>query len=274
MLAVVKGHEVALCVGIAGCTFAGPMPVSPDASPPDAMADAAPDVFESRRVRDGLIGFWTFDEMAGARSVADTSGTAIAVPLHVETSATIQQPEFANGHVRATMSSRIISSTDTHLAPDAKAANAATLEVWARPEALVQGSVAEPRFIAGLGANINARNIVLLHGGDRWVGMVRTGPPQDGGPRMLSTTAVEDRWTHLVLVADAQRRTLYVDGIAEVEDPPGSLDGWDDGYAMALFDEPQHARQWRGSLALVALYARALEPAEIVLHHGLGPDAP
>jgi hypothetical protein len=119
----------------------------------------------------------------------------------------------------------------------------------------------------------------LLQAGDKWRGLVRTTAALDGQPDLDSTSlaAVVGKtagMTHLVLVADATQRILYVDDVPEAIGVPGAPMTWDPTYAMALFDEPQHARQWLGTLALVALYDRGLSAAEVHQNFALGPAAP
>jgi len=116
---------------------------------------------------------------------------------------------------------------------------------------------------------------VLLQAGDKWVGRVRTTTNQDGTPSLLSTSVASTlAMTHLVLVADATQRILYVDDVPEAIGIPGAPMGWDTSHVMALLDEPPHGRQWLGSLALVALYDRALSVDEVHQNFMSGPDAP
>jgi len=234
------------------------------------------DMPATKRVTDGLVGFWTFDEASGAMNVADTSHTAAPVSLKVETAAMIFEPTFGSGVVTASMTARMISEFNTHLAADCATAGAVTLEAWVKPQTAVEGDAATPRFIAGLATNVLERDVVLLQIADKWVARVRTTANADGTPSLVSqSTADPSKFTHLVVVADLNQRTLYVDDVAEATDPIlGGPSGWDVTNRMALFQEPTGGRPWLGSLHIVALYKRGLLPAEVDQNFQQHADAP
>ncbi len=227
------------------------------------------------RVRSGLIGFWTFDDPAGSLFLADTSGVSSTVPMQVYAQGGIPAPMITNGNLFADNPVRLYTAEGSHLAPDCIASGAVSLEAWVSPRANFQGQPGEPAFLVGLATNVVSRDIALLQDGDKWVGLVRTTAAADGSPRLTSTTtATTAGMTHLVLVASATQRILYVNGAAQAVGTPGPLTGWDPTYPLALMDEYQHARQWIGTVALVALYNRALSQAEVTNNFDLGANAP
>lgn len=259
---------------LGGCSFTAP-PALQD-GPVDVPTDVPRDMPATLRVTDGLVGFWTFDEASGALNVADTSNTAAPVALKVETSTMIFAPAFAGGAVTASMTARVISEFNTHLAADCATAAAVTLEAWVKPQMAVQGDASTPRFIAGLATNVLTRDVVLLQVADKWVARVRTNANSDGTPSLISQSSADPtKFTHLVVVADQNQRTLYVDDVAEATDPIlGGPLGWDVTNRMALFQEPTGGRPWLGSLQIVALYKRGLLPAEVDQNFQQHADAP
>ncbi|NVB84007.1 MAG: LamG domain-containing protein [Kofleriaceae bacterium] len=257
-----------------GCQFQHGNPASQDA--PD-VRDALPDTLEidagSPRVTSGLIGFWTFDDPPGSRMLADTSGTTAPVPLEIITSSTIAAPVVADGMLTAEIPGRVASKPSTHLSADCQIAGGVTLEAWIRPSAPIQGTASQQKFVVGLAANITSRNVAILQAGGTWVGRVRTTPAADGTPSLESTSmASTTGMTHVVIAADATTRVMYVNDVAEAVGAPGAPMGWDLTYPMVAIDEYQHARQWTGSIALVALYSRALTAPEVHQNFVAGPQ--
>ena len=138
----------------------------------------------------------------------------------------------------------------------------------------IEGSAAEPAFVVGLAANVASRNIAILHAGSKWRGLVRTSAAPDGSPALDSKSAPSfGSLDHVVLVADGTQRKLYVNGVVEASSPAGALQGWDPSFPMAMFDEYQHARQWTGSLALVALYDHALSETDVMRNFTAGAES-
>lgn len=257
-------------VTLCACTFAPP-PANIDA-PQDVPRESIGEDPPSARFRDNLIGFWTFDE-AGGLVAQDTAPVATRVPLTALDDARFDPPVFSGGRATTAVETFMESEKNTHLPTDCTGANAVTLEAWVAPLTANQGSLAEPVFIAGLAKSVTDRDVVLLQADDRWLGRVRTGAA-NGTPDLLSTSAATATWTHLVVVADGTARTLYVNNVAEATTAGGTLNGWDTTVAMYLFEEPQKTRFWSGSLALVALYNRALNAAQVEQNFLAGPDAP
>lgn len=241
-----------------------------DARPADTAppADAPP---IAGRVRQGLIGFWTFNDPKGSPIAADTAGTTSPVNLDVEVNGRdIIAPTFDSGFLVVNAFARLFSAASPHLNIDCITAGAVTLEVWAKPAVAVSS---DPLFVAGLASNILERNVALLQTGNRWVGRVRTTAAQDGTPDLTSTSTVSPAaFTHIAIVADPSQRVMYIDDSSQAAGTPGPLTAWDPSFRMALVDEVQHARMWTGTLALVALYNRALTREEVHQNFAAGPN--
>jgi len=235
----------------------------------------APDGGPASRTRTGLIGLWEFNETMGS-TMADTSGAMPQVPLTVNPPGMVT---FSAGTMTP-VGMVVISSgpARVHLNADVIASKAVTLEAWVMtsPGGGNQGTVTAPVVIAGLCSSINTRNISLLQAGKRWVARVRTTPDANGGPDLTSSADITPGvMTHLVVVADATQRILYVNGKADVVDPaPGPPLNWDTSYKMALGNELAGGRQWTGTFALVAMYNQALSSALVATNFTAGPAAP
>lgn len=260
-------------VWLAGCGFHGPSAGAGDGGVSDGSGggpDAPPDTM-AMRTRVGLVGLWEFNDADGT-TIADTSDATPKVPL-VVTRGTVA---FANGTMTPVGISVIASAARPHLNVDAQTSGAVTLEAWVSPVSGQQGQSGAPAVVAGLDGNLTPRNISLLQVDKRWVGRVRTTPDLTGGPDLPSTTDITaGAMVHLAVVADASQRILYVNGQPDAVDAaPSPLYMWDQSYAMVLGNEtPAGNRQWSGTFALVAVYARALSAYEIQTNYAAGPDA-
>ncbi|MBC7977233.1 MAG: LamG domain-containing protein [Myxococcales bacterium] len=247
------------------------LPDAPIDAPIDAPVDAPPLV----RVREGLIGLWTFDEAPGTRvttTAGDTSPTGDPVPLKVS----FGTVTFADGALTPDGVAVIASDPAPHLNADVVNGGGVTLEAWITTPDDDQGTVTAPVLIAGLSASIMSRNISLLQVGKRWVARVRTTADKNGKPDLTSTTdIVANRLTHVVVVADATQRILYVDSQPVFVDPvAGPPLAWDAAYRMLLGNEFVRGRQWAGSFALVAIYNRALPKPLIDTNFKVGANGP
>ena len=265
-----------------GCGFQSTATGNVDASVPDAMVDAAIDAPElppvdapidapeTGRTRTGLIGLWELDE-AGGETMADTSGELPPVTL----TATLGDITLADGEMTPIGTAVVTSAVRPRLDQQVMVAGAVTLEAWVKPSLADQGTLDAPAVVAGLDGSIKTRNISLLQAGTKWLARVRTTVDQNGGPDLLSDVDVSvDSMTHLMVVADATRRVLYVNGVLAASSPvPGPPLAWDQAYFMTLGNEGSSNRQWAGTFALVAMYARALATEQVTNHYDAGPDA-
>jgi len=239
---------------------------------PDAPIDAAP----GSRVRTDLIGLWVFDEPPGVgvrTAVADTSDSAIKVPLAI----TFGTVTFADGSMTPDGEAVIASAPKPHLNSDVIGRAGVTLEAWVSSSRADQGTLAAPAEIAGLSASVMSRNVSLLQIGTHWVARMRSTADKNGGPDLISTsTVVPGQLTHIVVVADATQRVLYIDGQADRIDPAGTGAplGWDMAYRMTLGNEFQRGGPWAGTFALVAMYRGALSKLLIDTNFKAGANAP
>jgi Concanavalin A-like lectin/glucanases superfamily len=245
------------------------------ASDVDAAIDAPPDMASSARTRAGLIGLWEFDDAPGTM-IADTSDHTPKVPLAALAPGAVTFADSTMTPVGATV---VASSGVPHFNREINATHAVTLEVWVQAASADQGTVVAPVLIAGVSRSPMSRNISLMQAGTHWLARVRvdrqTEDEKNGKPDLISTTEITaGSMTHLVVVADATQRVLYVNGKPDTIDPaPRAPASWEDDYPMVLGIEWTQSRQWLGTFALVALFEQALGPSRIVQHYDAGPNA-
>lgn len=226
------------------------------------------------RVTTGLIGLWTFNDPPGSTFALETSGKTPAVPTELFSGGTIVAPAFSGGRLVATSFAWVYSQTNSRLAMNCMTGGGATLEAWAIPQANLEGTSSEAALVVGLTANVGSRNIAILHAANRWRGLVRTGAAPDGTPALDSVSAPNlATLAHVVVVADATQRKLYVNGVMEASSPPGALQAWDPSFPITMFGEYQFARQWTGGLALVALYDHALSEEDVMRNFSAGSES-
>lgn len=145
-----------------------------------------------------------------------------------------------------------------------RASREVTVEAWVTPAHTNQSG---PARILTLSPSTGDRNLTLGQENDRFEGRVRTSDTgRNGVPGLRSDagTAAAER-THVVYSRDVEGRTrLFVNGEARGEGRArGSLDSWDRGFHLALANEFSRDRPWHGTLHELAIYRRALDPAEL-----------
>ena len=280
-----RGSIIALVFACAGCRglLGIEEPIAIDAP---GSGDAQPDSVDAfgGRVRQGLIAQWTFNETTGV-TIADTSGSVVpgiaAAQLRASDVVTWSNGTMTVGVMTPAIVAASLVPPDVGNPTPTKLLNQAcvnnqgvTLEAWVKPAAANQGTMTTPSVVAGIGATVLSRNIAILQAGTSWMARVRTTPDSNGGPDLIPLNPMlAGVMTHLVLVADATVRALYVNGDKVVESAPGVPLLWDDSFRITLANELSLNRPWIGTFALVALYHRALTANEIRLNLLAGPDA-
>ena len=254
------------------CSYREPHLGDDGGPPPDMPHDSS-----AVRTRSQLIGAWAFDETSGLVA-HDTSGTGN--PVDLTASDVVMWSGNGTLTVMAQAPGIVVSSAlGPHLDADCSSAHAVTLEAWVFPVSGAQGSASAPVVVAGLSSSVVSRNISILQAGDHWLGRVRTNTTgttyQDGTPDLLPLPGetVVPEMTHIVLVADATVRALYVNNVKVADTPAEGPLGWDGGYKMVLANEPSLYRPWSGTFAMVALYDRALTVDDIKGNYDAGPTA-
>ena len=289
----------------AGCSFRSPS-ASGDAAidhdaPPDARVDVPPDASPdappgSRRVTTGLVALWRFGEGTGDRA-NDSRGAVVSspplppIPLSISSS---ENATWVGSGLTLTSPVRVGTPGAAHVNRDVLATGEVTIEVWVSPAAASQGGGPLPggvpnyALVLALSPSYAYHNAMIAQVGDRWQGRVLTEATTANALPVIETAAgavAAAQPVHLVLVASATERALYVDGTAYRAPAPNTGIGalnkptpavrWFDYFPVSIGQERDtltEKRPWLGTIWLAAIYNRALTPAEIQQNLALRHD--
>ncbi len=228
---------------------------------------------EPERVLSGLLALYTFDDGAGT-TVSDSSGSGPDLVIADAASVT-----WGSGSLMVDSPTSIASvGAATGINTAVEASNEVTVEAWLTPADTTQTG---PARAVTLSQNSRRRNVTLGQGdsgrqvGDVWSVRLRSTSTSKNGTPSVRTPAgsVTGALTHVLYVREASGTVrFYVDGVLVATDQiGGDLSNWDDDYGLTLANEADGGRPWLGSFDLVAIYDRALTPAEVLQNHGAGP---
>lgn len=239
--------------------------MEPDAGRIDAGADAG----ITGRVTSGLVVLYEFDEGSGA-AVADTSGVGAAMNLTIQdTGATSWIP----GALSIDSNTAVwTAGSGTKVIDACTASDEVTIEVWVVPANDTQSG---PARVVTLSQDTSERDFTLGQSGSRWSARLRTTDSSlNGQPDSLaSTDSVTTSLTHVVFTrSDVGNAQFFLDGaVDDASTRTGDFSGWDASHTFALANEITLDRTWLGEIHLVAVYDRALTPAEVMQNFLAGP---
>jgi PKD repeat protein len=228
------------------------------------------------RIEGGLLALYRFDE-AGGDTIHDTSGAGTPLDLVIPGGAAVA---WRPGSL-AVQAPVLIASPGavTRLSEAVRATNEVTIEAWLEPANLTQTG---PARIVTLSSGTSGSNFMLgqgVYGGnaDLIDVRLRTTSTSTSGTPSLSTASgtLQRRLTHVVFTRDAAGVTrTWLDGLERATGlAAGDLSGWDTSFRLALANEVSGDRPWLGEYHLVAVYDRALAPADIAQNYAAGPSA-
>jgi hypothetical protein len=220
------------------------------------------------RVEEGLQALYRFEE-GGGNVVRDVSGAG--EPLHLSVAGpgavrwsgaglSVNEPTLIAGE-----------RPPARLIDAVRASGAITLEAWVTPASASQKG---PARIVTLSASPAARDFTLGQEGDRFDVRLRTTATSENGLPSLASAAgaAGEAPVHVAYTRDASgAAAVYVNGRESSRGQAGGdLSSWDGGFRLALANELSGDRPWRGTLHLVAVYARALSAAEVERNRAAG----
>jgi hypothetical protein len=212
------------------------------------------------------------DSITGACAIAyDTSGVSPAMDLTL--SGNVKWfggwgLNFAGGKAQASTTS------STKLRTMINSTGEYTIEAWVAPGNVVQ----EDMRIVSYSGGLTARNFNLGQTMYNYDFFNRSSETSENGDPQLSTPdaaeVLQATLQHVVATFDpVEGRKIYVNGVlaASLDPAPGgTLADWDDTFAFVLGNEVSNNRNWAGVIRLVAVYNRALTPAQITQNFEAG----
>jgi len=148
------------------------------------------------------------------------------------------------------------------------ASGALTVEVVVDPARVAQRG---PARLVSYSEDTSRRNFTLGQEGAALQMRLRTTQSDANGQPSLTVEGVFNPPGphHLVVTYDGTDMRVYVDGTLRQSSRAlrGSFDNWDPEHVLVFGNEASGARPWRGRLALVAIYDRALGRDEVATNH-------
>ncbi len=229
----------------------------------------------SRRTDDGLVALYELDEGEGTMA-ADSSGSG----LHLDIAGIGYS--WAAGSLTLSGDTYLVSSAtaDTVVAA-CQASQELTVEAWITPDNLSD----ENGTIAMLGLGDDCQGFALMQRQGWLTAALSTDITDPDGDPLLDTPpgGLEMALTHVVITRSADgRRRLYLDGRVVSESVVGGdFSSWQSSQRLTVGGpvtgvspscEAVEAGFWRGRIHRLALYDRALSPAEVGGNYAAGPD--
>ena len=221
------------------------------------------------RVVDGLQSLYTFEALVNG-VIPDRAGVGEGIDLRIDKPLGVR---FQAG--RMGLDVPVVIASDgpaTRLTQALRQAQQFALEVWITP---AEGEQTGPARIVSLSLDRSKRSLSLVQEKGRYELRLRTSTTSDNGTPATPTpdgTAVH-RPTHLVATRtpDGVVR-LFLDGKEVATNTvAGDMNRWPDDCRLVVGNEVSGDRPWRGEIALVAIYARALSADEIARNFAAGP---
>ena len=225
-----------------------------------------------RRASDGLQAYYDFSDSSGA-VVKDRSGKPQPADLRI---ANLEAVGRGEGSLQLRGRTLIQSAKPpTRIVNAIRRSGEITVEAWIRPANISQSG---PARIVTFSKNSTARNFTLGQEGDKFDARLRTTSTSSNGLPSLSTkpkSAKSNALTHVVYTRNRTGRArIFINGRQREErDVAGSTSNWDSSFQLALGNEQDRGRPWRGTYHLVAIYSRDLTAGEIERHYEAGPQA-
>lgn len=218
------------------------------------------------RITAGLSALYTFEEGEG-NAIDDRSGNGDPLNLTINTPGAVEWTDFG---LRINSAPSIISTrAASKIVEDVSASNEITLEAWVKPENDVQFG---PRRIVTM-SNGNPRNFTLGQQAKSYEAWIKSTNSNEFGNSVSSTSILTPDLTHVVFTRSADKTAkFFINGVEVVsEEFKGDFTNWDNGYLLSVGNEiGMEDREFLGLLNLIAVYSRALSPAEVMQNYGVG----
>lgn len=242
---------------------------------------------------DQLEALYSFDEgsgdkifdSAGIRSIEHREQVPLDLDINPSGQITRTETGITLNRGAAIISARLRQPDDKKIPkiiPACRKSNALSIEAWVRSAAatLPENAEAPPRIVT-LSKDISTRNFLLAQGGAEsreggdFYGVrlrrTRDGKTDANGlpPLVSRRGALTTQLSYVAFTRDRDGTArLYVNGVDQSDasrpaDFRGDFSEWDDSFQLAIGNEITRNRPWAGDLQRIAIYSRALSPAEI-----------
>lgn len=210
-----------------------------------------------KRSTDGLLVLYEFLEGSGT-TVTDTSNVSTPLNLSIQWGAPTWMP---GGGLRLDKASMLVSGGPATKVIDACVlSNAVTVEAWFQTSNLLQTG---PARLVSVGADFYGQNLML---GQDYSTLEARLSTSLVAPALISAAgSLDTALTHVVYTRSSNGEARFViDGVTLGNGTAGGeLTSWVSSHRLAIGNEVGGERPWRGTLYLVAIYARALSKAEL-----------
>lgn len=225
------------------------------------------------RVTRNLQALYAFAEGGGGQ-VRDVAAIQPPLSLVIPSAAKVS---WNGGLVLQAPTTLLTAQAPTRLVDALKQSHELTVESWIKPATASQNGLAR---IVTLAKGPGERNFILGQRGNQYyVGVRTTDTDKNASDRALAAGSVTtNTLTHLVCTRTASGQLqLYIDGnLVGQRLVSGTFEKWGTDFLLALGNEVGQNgsvdRAWAGEFHLVALYNRALTPAEVQQNFEFGAD--
>jgi hypothetical protein len=153
-----------------------------------------------------------------------------------------------------------------------QATNQSTVELWLTPALAVQNGPA--RLVSLRGATGNYNTMLGQHGDALEIWLQHTGKGSKNKPWLkTSEQTMPPTLLHIVHTYNGTVERVYINGVErDSEALSGTFAAWDPTAVLYVGNEATMDRAWQGTLHLLAIYDRALTPADIQQNLAAGPS--
>lgn len=218
------------------------------------------------RTSTGLVALYPFSEGSGS-TVKDQSG--YGSPMDLKLYGAVSWSKGGNGVVFS--GGRVGTSGAASKVINAlRNSNSSSFEIWVTPANTSQRG---PSRLIAVAKDPYQRNFLLgQEARNVHVRLRHTGKSGDKPYLITSNSPLSTQRTHIVHTYDGSVERLYINGTLQSKTVArtGSYNGWYTNHSLSIGNESTNNRPFAGTVELVAIYDRALIPAEIRQNYTAG----
>ena len=225
---------------------------------------------DTQRVDKGLLALYDFTDTNKA-VILDKSGSEAPIHLRVENLSTTRRSK-GSFEIRGKILIRS-NKPATKIIEAVKASGEISIEAWVRPANTKQDG---PARIVTISSNSSNRNVTLGQDGNKFDVRLRTTSTNKNGLPSLSSKSgsLRRKLQHVVYTRNRNGLAkMYINGRENAKrEVSGSFANWDKSSRLALGNEFDKNRPWKGTFHLVAIFGRQLSAAEVKQNFDAGVE--